>query len=211
MAENLRADGEGTMNENRYAPAGWLALAQAVLFPLAFIIGIVQTIVGAAAFRYHGPVIGPADAISILVTGISVYVLLMFRKLLNERYDFHGADLLIIIAIWWAVLFEIGALILKVIFILITLPDVAEAVTSLCYLSVAMVTIGIIDIMLAVQLLKIKDRMDDLFRAYVYITMASGILEVSVILSIFSLILFPISSVILGMVFLKQKEEVDFV
>jgi len=70
---------------------------------------------------------------------------------------------------------------------------------------------GVIDIVIALRLLKEKDRFNDLIKALAYINMASGICGVSIILTPFALILIPIWWAVLGMVFLREKEEVEFV
>ena len=200
------------MPENRYSLAGGLAIAQAVLFPLAFGMSIFQSIIGKAAFRYHGPVIGPSDLLFIIFTGIGVYVLLMFRKLLNERYNYHGIDTLIIISIWWSILFQISSLGMKAWAIALGLePRLTLVLIYLSFFTVAMLTIGIVDILIAVRLLKIKDKLNDLLRAFAYITIIAGILEASIVLSPLALILVPVTCVILGMVFLREKEQAEFV
>lgn len=199
------------MNENRYSLAGWLAITQAILFPLSFVIGIVQAIVGARAFGIQGPVPGPADLIGVIMTIIGVYVLVMFRRLLQERFDFHEIDMLITVAIWWLVVFQIGGLGLKLLLFAMPYEPILQAVLSVSFFAIAMVTIGVIDILVAVRLLKIKEQMSDSLLAYVYLTMAAGIAEVSVVLSFLSLIIFPVASVILGIVFFKEKEQAEFV
>lgn len=200
------------MPENRYSLAGGLAIAQAVLFPLAFGMSIVQGIIGKAAFRYHGPVIGPSDLLFIIFTGIGIYVLLMFRRFLNERYNYHGIDTLIIISIWWSIIFQISSLVMKAYAILLGLePRLGLALIYLSFITVAMLTIGVVDILIAVRLLKIKEKLSDLLRAFAYITMIAGVLEASIVLSPLALILIPVTCVILGMIFLKEKEQVEFV
>jgi hypothetical protein len=84
-------------------------------------------------------------------------------------------------------------------------------VLNITVLGAAMVTIGIVDIMIAMRLLRIKDALNDLLKAFAYITLIAGICEVSVIMSPLSLLLVPVNFVILGMIFLKEKEEVEFV
>lgn len=200
------------MTDHRYALAGWLAIAQAVLFPLAFGLSIVQGIIGLAVFRYRGPTFGPGDLLFIIFTAISVYTLLMFRRLLNERYNFHDLDLLIVIAIWWGILFEISSLGLRA--LLIAIWPVSELFLTIIYvlfMAVFMITAGIVDILIAVKLFKIKDSLNDLIRAFAYITMAAGILEATIFLSPLALILLPVSCVILGMIFLREKEDAEFV
>ena len=200
------------MPDNRYSLAGGLAIVQAVLFPLAFGMSIVQDLIGKAAFRFEGPTVGPSDLLFIIFTCIGVYVLIMFRKLLNERYNYHGIDTLIIISIWWSILFQISNLILKAYAILIGLePRLILAIIYLSIFIIAMLTIGVVDILIAVRLLKIKDKLNDLLRAFAYITIIAGILEASIVLSPLALILIPVTCVILGMIFLREKEEVEFV
>jgi len=74
-----------------------------------------------------------------------------------------------------------------------------------------MVIAGVVDILIAVKILKVKDMFNDLVRAFGYVTMAAGILEATIILSPLALILAPVSCVILAMIFLREKENVEFV
>jgi hypothetical protein len=74
-----------------------------------------------------------------------------------------------------------------------------------------MIGVGVIDILIAVKLLRVKERFTELIRVYAYITMIAGILEVSVLLSPLALILVPVSSILVGMIFLRDQEGVEFV
>ena len=80
------------MGENRYALAGWLSIVQAILYPMAIGISIVQGVIGARAFRYAGPTLGPSDLMMLLFTLILIYTLTQFRHLLNERYSFRAVS-----------------------------------------------------------------------------------------------------------------------
>ena len=199
------------MDENRYQLAGWLAITQAVLFPLAFVISIAQGVIGIAAFGYRGPTFGPSDLLFIIFTGISVYTLTMFRRFLNERYNYHGVDTLILLAICWGIVFQISSLALRI--WVVTIWPVSETALNIVYLSffaVSMIGAGIIDILIAVKLLQIRQSVNELVRAFTYITLASGLAEVSVVLAPIALLLVPVWCVILGLIFFK-KEEVEFV
>lgn len=199
------------MDENRYSLAGWLAITQAILFPLAFVISIAQGLIGVAAFGYRGPTFGPSDLLFIIFTGISVYTLTMLRKLLNERYSFHDIDLLILLAICWGIVFQISSLALRIWVVMIwPVSETALSVVYLVFFAASMITAGIIDILIAVKLLQIRQTVNEFVKAFTYITMASGLAEVSVVLAPIALLLAPVSCVILGMIFLK-KEEVEFV
>ena len=200
------------MSSKRYFIAGWLSITGAIVFPMAFFVGIIHDIIAKSQFHYHGPNFGPGDILFILFTCISVYVLSVFRDLLNDRYTTHDLDLLINITIGWVILFQVFSLCLKGIFMALW-PVSKESMTIayLCFMAVAMVIIGVLDILIAVKLLKIDVGQNDLLKAYAYINMVAGILEVSVFLSPLSIILVPVSHVILGMILLREKEGVEFV
>jgi hypothetical protein len=199
------------MEENRYQLAGWLAITQAILFPLAFVISIAQGLIGVAAFGYRGPVFGPADLLFVIFTGLSVYTLTMFRRLLNERFNYHGVNTLILLAICWGVVYQISSLALRI-WVVMVWP-VSEIVLNIIYITffaVSMIAAGIIDILIAVKLLQVRQSMTELVRAFTYITLISGLAEISVVLSPVALLLVPVSCIILGVIFFK-KEEVEFV
>jgi hypothetical protein len=199
------------MDENRYSLAGWVAITQAIIFPLAFVISIAQGLIGVAAFGYRGPTFGPSDLLFIAFTAMSVYTLLMFRNLLNERYNYHDVDALILLAICWGVVFQVSSLALRV--WVVTIWPVSETALSVVYLvffAVSMITAGIIDILIAVKLLQIRQKLNEMIRAFTYITLVSGLAEVSFVLAPVALLLVPVSCVILGLIFLK-REEVEFV
>jgi hypothetical protein len=200
------------MEENKYRLAGCLALVQAGLFPFAIIMGIVEAGVAASVFNIRRPVLGPSDLLMVLFTAIGVYTLLMFRKLLHERYEYHDLDLLIIISIWWAIMFQVIGLGIGVLMMIYWPVDrILLVVVYLVFLTAAMVTIGIVDIMIAVKLLGIREMLSDYVRVFAYVTMAAGICEVTVLLSPVSLVLIPVSAVILALIFFRDRHEVEFV
>jgi hypothetical protein len=198
------------MNENQYSLAGWVAIAQAIIFPLALFMAIAQGLIGAAVFGYHGPSFGPSDLLFMLFTVMWAYTLWMFRVYLNERYDYHDLDFLIAAAICVTVLLQMASFGLRG--IAFGLAPIAGTVFTILYLmfgAFAMITAGILDILIAVKLLQIRQGANDLLKAFAYITMAVGILEVTVILSPLTFVLVPVYCVILGMIFLGKQEEVQ--
>ncbi len=200
------------MEESKYSFAGWLAIAQAVMFPVAIVIGIVEAAVAGGLMDVHRPFLGPSDLLMVVFTAISIYTLLMFRKLLHERYNYHELDFLIIISIWWAIVFQVVGLGLNVLAMIFwPVKTIVMAVTLLVFMTAAMVTIGIVDIMIASRLLRIKETLGEYVRGFAYVTMIAGICEVSVLFSLFSLILIPVSAVILALIFFRDRQEVEFV
>ncbi len=200
------------MKEGNYKLAGWLAVVQAVLFPVAIVIAIIEVVAAAELFNIRKPFVGPADLLMIIFTAIAVYTLLMFRRLLHERYEYHDLDLLILLSIWWAIMFQAVGLGLSVLTqILWPVDRVLFAIIYVVFLTGAMVTIGIVDILVAVKLLKIKETFSEYIRGFAYVTMAAGICEVTVLLSPLSLVLIPLSSIVLALVFFRDQQAVEFV
>ncbi|TKJ40709.1 hypothetical protein CEE37_07020 [candidate division LCP-89 bacterium B3_LCP] len=200
------------MSENRFQLAGYLAIANAFLFPLSFVIAIVQGILTGVRFGYQGPIYGPSDLVMLVFTAFGIYILLRFKLYLHEHYNYSGIDSLIHASIWWGVLLQIGSLILRGM-ILLGWPDseLFGRIGMVVFMSISMLTIGVIDIMIAVKLMKIKDTLSDMMKVFLYITLVAGICEVSILLVPISLILIPVTNVVLAMIFLREKHEVEFV
>ena len=198
------------MNQNRYSLAGWVAIAQAVVFPLAFFMAIAQGLIGVALFGYHGPSFGPSDMLFMLFTVMWAYTLWMFRVYLNERYGYHDLDFLITAAICVTILLQMASFGLRgIAFGLAPIAGPVFMVLHLMFAAFAMITAGVLDILIAVKLLQIRPGANDLLKAFAYITMAVGVLEVTVVFSPLALVLVPAYCVILGMIFLGKQEEVQ--
>jgi len=148
----------------------------------------------------------------LVFTAIGVYTMLTFRRLLNERYGNHDLDLLIIISIWWGIVFQVTAIGLKLMSIVFWPPDrIVFLVVYFMFMTAFMVTIGIVDIMIAVRLLRIKEIFSDTIKALAYVILAAGICEITVFLTPIALLLVPVTCVILALVFLHDSKPVEFV
>lgn len=200
------------MEENKYKLAVYLAIVQAILFPVSIVLAILEMVAAKELFNIRRPFIGPTDLLMVTFTVIAVYTLLKFRQLLHERYQYHDLDLLIMISIWWAIMFQAIGLGLAIITsILWPVDKVLFVLVYLVFMTGAMVTIGIVDILIAVKLLRIKENFGEYIRAFAYITMAAGICEVTVLLSPMALVMVPVSAIVLALIFFRDQQEVEFV
>ncbi|MBN2227118.1 MAG: hypothetical protein JW763_07105 [candidate division Zixibacteria bacterium] len=200
------------MEQNKYAIAGWMAIVQAVLFPLSFIANIVEEGIAKGVFDIHRPIVGPADLLSLIFMGISIYTLLRFRALLNERYQNHDLDLLIMFAVWWVVIFHLAGMGLGILAMIFwPIDEVIFLIAYIGFMATAMVTCGIIDILIAVKLMKIKESVGEYIRVFGYITLVAGICEITVFLAPLALILVPVTAIVLALIFFRDKYEVEFV
>ena len=201
------------MESSKYQLAGWLAISQAVLLPLAYLLKSLQVFLGISPFGYHGPSLGPGDLLVIIYTCFFIYAFSMFRKLLNERYNLHTLDILIIIAILLSIISLIFSIFVQSIPLIFNwMTDRFFRTAYLGYTAVLIIAAGVVQILISVKLIMAKNSLNDLFNAFAYVTMATGILKVSVVLSPMAvLVLMPVWWVMLGMIFLREKEAAEFV
>ena len=211
MVETTRK-GRGKMSENRFLVAGWAAIAAAGLMPVAFIVAGFEE----AAFD-HGlttrPVgLGAADFLLLIFGGVTVFVLLELKRMLFERYSYRGLDVIVVLAIIWTVVNYGGSFALQLLFTIVT-PAASvgpEAITTIFWI-VCIGVFGIIDAILGIMLLLQGRRFGLPLLFFAIFSVAMGICELTVILSFFGLLLFPIAYVALGVAFLRPEEHLEFV
>jgi len=200
------------MEEDKYTLAGWLAVAQAALLPVLVVVAIIEGVAAAKLLRNRGLFFGFSDLLMLVSSVLAVYLLLMFRKLLRERYGYHDLDLLIMLSIWCLIMSQAVQIALSVLlWVLWPVDQILFAIVYVVFLTGALVTTGIVDILIAVKLLKVKENFGEYIRGFAYVTMAAGICEVSVLLCPFAFLLMPVSMIILALVFFRDQREVEFV
>ena len=143
-----------------------------------------------------------------MIAAIIVFVLLMLRKLLNERYNYDRTNRIITAAIIWYIVFTLGSFVM-IIFADTSwpAPDFRSITALLIFFILSMTSAGIIDIFLGLRLLQIKKRKNELIKVFAYVTLVMGILELTVVLSPTALLLMPVWCVTAAMLFLREKEE----
>jgi len=186
------------VDSNKYSIAGWLAIISAIIIVPEIVFGVI------VERLYSGH---PASKIvlAMLHTGgllISIYILHMFRNLLNERFDFRDVDVLIWILIWSNVLFA-GLGIIGLV------PGLTRPITFLTL--VLFVPFCVITAIFAYKLLQMKEDLYGLLKPFAYTTMAAAICGATIILMPIGLIIQLAALVMQGMIFLRAKEQVEFV
>jgi len=199
------------MNNKRYKLAGWLSIFVAIIFMPKFIVNIVFEVI---AQRLHFPGIYMFDAfIIILLTMIYVFLLLTFRLLLNERFNFFEVDNLIIITIWCLIVSNFIVIlddIFKTLGILGSEFSPLKIILFILFFSVFFL-LGIISILFAVKLLRLKGDLFGMLKVYVYTTIAGGVCLVSIVLFPLSLIIVVATYILEGIIFLRAAEDAEFV
>jgi len=134
---------------------------------------------------------------SLVSAAIITFVLLMLRKLLNENYDYHNADKTIIIIISGHI--AVGALL-----ILHSYGKVDNLLTIL--LAAGNITVSILQVVFAVQLLRVPDDLFGLKKPLCVSMMVCGSLMASVILIPAGQIASMATDVIMGMLLIKAAD-----
>jgi hypothetical protein len=180
------------MTQDRLKLAGWLSILSAVItipiIILGFIIGLKQNIA--------------LDFVLVLLTTLSIliliYILLTFKGLLNSYFSFYNVDTIIAMFIW-ANVFVTGANIVP-----LFLPEykVKIVIFSLMFMLLS----GILNIMLGAKLLKLKDDLFGLLKPFSYLTIATGILSMTIVLLPLGMITDVISSILLAIIFFRATK-----
>ncbi|MBN1456455.1 MAG: hypothetical protein JW912_01215 [Sedimentisphaerales bacterium] len=188
-------------NENKYKFAGYCAIASAVLYIPACVIPIVYEIPATST-----PVLLPFIFIFNIVQVVcSLYAFKRFKDYLNENYDFHTIDKLVMPIIILCVAITVFSLSGYIVPQLDLLFMVLMAVTGI----IAVIVL----IFFSVFLLRLEVSLNGLLKPYAYTTIVMCICFIIFFLIPIGMILASVTDFILGIILLKPAEEptVEFV
>lgn len=198
---------------NPYSTAGWLAMAQAVLYPVGVFVAVIQQFIGRRALDYDGPVVGPGDLLLFLFTVFGIYTIWRLKGLLNARHGYHGVDTLAHLLMAWMAVNQIVTSAIDGVAILTgaSTDSPFYVISALVMLVVFMVSGGVLNILIGARLLGARDELGDALRVYAVLVLVIGILMATVFLTPLAALLVPVACVAQGLVFLRNPESVDFV
>jgi len=200
------------MGENRFLIAGWAAIAAAGLMPAAFIVAGVEEAAFDLGVANRAVGLGASDFLLLLFGAVMIYVLIELRRMLYERYSYTGLNLIIAISIVWTVVNYGGSFTLQSFLSLIApMADVSAEVVTTVFWIVCIGVFGIIDAILGIMLLIQGRRFGIPLLMFAVFSVAMGLCEVTVVLSFFGLLLFPVAYISLGIAFLRPEESLEFV
>ncbi len=182
---------------NMYTLAGWLSILQAVIIlPNVGIDLFVEYLTpsgyGILQLFYGFDVVGKL---------LGIYVLFIFRRLLNEQHSFHNADKPIN-----ALIFCYAAIALIWALDLVLNPQFSV----LFALPIIYVLSSLISIVYAIRLLKLESNLSGLLKPYVYTTIAGGVLGVTIVLGEYGRPIFMVSLILLGMILIRAESESEY-
>ena len=194
------------MNDKRYAIVGWLAIASAVMMLPTIFLGILLDVLRKPPVLL---LLGPYLLFSIASTAFSLYALYRLRGLLNDRFQFHEVDGLIVAIIFCVIALTSVAMSGKLGAVLAKAAGVREAALlpfALIFLGLLVlcgVATSILSTVFAVKLLRLQDDLFGLLKPYAYATMAAAVCFATVILAPVGLFIDAAATVMLGIIFLR--------
>jgi len=202
------------MNRNSALP-GYTAIALALLFPLYWVsaLGLAEQSF-LEAFRADVTRISARDLLFVLIGAMEIYVYLALRKSLLEHL--HGsvpAILLLLMAV------VVGLFHATVVFdvILAFTPSLAEATREYLIVASAVVAISglfvyaVLAVVLSITLLAGRTELPALLKVFAVLLLACCLLQFTVVLGVFNIILFPIALLVLAAFFLRGGHQVEIV
>ncbi|XOV84576.1 MAG: hypothetical protein ACFHXK_05545 [bacterium] len=189
------------MNKHDYLIPGVVALALAVLFPIYWLIefGIV------AATGERRVEFGLLDILFLLV-GVGQFVVYLGLKIiLHDHHAYSRTDIILNLMM--------GATLVSYLYLFLVGTVSAFNTDALVQggLLITLIVFGVLDLVLGIFLWSDKGKLADGFKYFALVNAIMGICELTVLLSIASLILYPVTLVLLAVIFLKKPQEVEFV
>ncbi len=200
------------MSENRFMIAGWAAIAAAGLMPVAFIVAGVEQAAFDLGVTKRSVGLGAADFLLLIFGAIAIYVLIELRRMLYERYSYRGLDVIITVAIVWTAVNYGGSFAIQSYFSTVaTNASVGAEMVSTVFWIICIGLFGVIDAILGIMLLTQGRRFGAPLLVFAAFSVAMGLCGVTVILSFFNLLFFPVAYIALGVAFLRPEERLEFV
>ncbi len=201
---------QSSVPDSHFKIAGWISFLGVILLLPTMVAGILTQpqppILRLMIFLY----------LPLVVIGnvCSIFIQLQFKRLLNERYDFHEVDKIIIAQIIIGVIMASLDILGKIVVTLIPPLGIVALMIFLLFILPGLLLGGILGIILGVRLLAIHDDVTKLLRPYAMLAIVASSCTAAIILLPIAWLLVMPSSIILGMIFLKAanaEAQVEFV
>ena len=150
--------------------------------------------------------------LAILRMCFTIYVLIQFKRLLNERHDIYKANGIITGMIILEIVWGVNSIIFTPLLELSPLRFLG--ILYIAYVVLHIILYGILGIVLGVYLLGVREDPSGLFRIYAILSIVTSSCIVTVILLPVDLLLGLVGSVILAILFFRAAEaeqQVEFV
>ena len=172
--------------------AGWLAVVGAVIsipyVVLSFMMGFVESPSVQLLYLNSLGQIG--------MTALTIYLLVILRRVLNQKADFHAVDDFITIMIWLLVATTVAGVITN------GLPSETQEKIGLLII-LLLVPFGVVGAVFGFKLLNCDDDLFGHLKKLAYLNIATGILLGTIVLAVVAPIVSAIADVVLALIFFR--------
>jgi hypothetical protein len=199
MSTGDQFHGGATMENNRFAVAGWVSILIAVLtLPSSFM----HLMIDIKHIRWVLPFSAGLD---IVMLGMTIFVLVNVREWLNKVYDFHDLDVIIPLII-------AGNIVILPPVLAARIFDFGESYFYLIPVYAVVAVLSILMIVFSARFLRVEGRMRGLKKPIAYIGIAIAVCFLTFILIPLGMVLGLAYNLLIGLALLQSpSEEVDFV
>ncbi len=184
-----------------YLYPGIAAIVVAVLYPAYWLLELDITF-GTGVRRME---FGTLDFMFLTLGLLQAYLYLSLRRLLNDQVAYSGGDVLLMIIAVTTLVYS------GFMFCVSFIDPLNTDAVVLGGTAAALVFFGVLDIVLAVILLRDSNQLPGLVKGVAVVNLILGACEVTLLMSFMTLVLYPLFAVLLAILFLRKPEEVEFV
>ena len=201
------------MTNNRFLFPAIAAMVLALLFPIYWYTQFGNMTSGGEALIRDLSGLNPSDLVFLLIGILNVYIYLSLKKFLNERHEFNAADIPLVLLIVTVSIFVFGSLLLDSFMYFfgtrLNFPSHEGLVDgNIAALIISTIVFGGLNIALGFILFT---RFLGTLKAFAVVLMIEGFFEVTVIFSVISIVIFPLTLIILAILFLREPEVLEVV
>ena len=199
------------MQNNDYFVPGVAAIFLAVSFPI-YCLAIAPT--------FHPDIlwqdmlsVGLSDMVFLAILLLINYVYLKFKTILNERWNISKINLFILIGVAINT-FWMSTLLLDVISAFSSESALAQNRETFLSINLS-VTIGVVfwfgvvDLLIGIFLLENTTELPSLLKTYAVLSIVKGVLGITVIGAPVLIFIFPLSLIVLALLFLRKPESIE--
>lgn len=205
------------MNNNDYALPSIATIALLILFPLYWVSLISSGMFDSGADFYRSITdFTLFDVLFLLIGVLTVYVYLSLKRLLNDQYGFSGVNLPLNVLIITSVVYVLGLAGIDIVMGLLGdslgLGAHKFALNANLLIGVgSMIVFGVADILMGVLLLKNADNESTMLKALAIVVIVQGVVEITVVFSFTLIAIFPITLLVLALLFIQKPDTLEVI
>jgi hypothetical protein len=189
------------MKKSQYTLAGWLAITSVILFCPLFAISITYDIRASIHHTFMPVFFSVIVLLTVVQTACSIYAFYQFKHLLNQRYQYHDADILIMVMIIGTILITTLVLPFKA---FTSMPMNLVGLVPVIFIGVP---ISIVGIVFGVKLLRLNHSLHGLLKPLAFTNIAACCCFMTVLLAPIGMLLAVTFDLLLGVAFLRGEEK----